>query len=124
MFDFSNYLTKSQHYDDLNKLVIGKIKDETDSVAIEEFFGLSSKMCSFLLDDNSENEKEKGVNRNIFATMSHNEYNFFLLNNKCLRHSINGIQSKDHRIGTYEINRFSLFCFNGRIYIKNNDMMD
>ena len=27
-----------------------------------------------------------------------------MLNNKCLRHSMNRIQSKDHRIKTYEIN--------------------
>ena len=35
MFDVSNYLTKSKYYDDLNKLVIGKMKDETGSVAIK-----------------------------------------------------------------------------------------
>ena len=31
MFDFSSYSTKST-YDDLNKLVVGKIKDETAGV--------------------------------------------------------------------------------------------
>ena len=35
MFDFSNYLTKSKYCDDLNKLVIGEMKDETGSVAIK-----------------------------------------------------------------------------------------
>ena len=28
MFDFSNFLSKSKHYHDLNKLVIGNMKDE------------------------------------------------------------------------------------------------
>ena len=28
MFDFSNYSTKSKYYDDSNKLVVRKIKDE------------------------------------------------------------------------------------------------
>ena len=28
MFDFSNYSTKSKYYDDSNKLVTGKMKDE------------------------------------------------------------------------------------------------
>ena len=37
MFDFSNSSTKSKFYDESNKLVIGKIKDETGGVAIEEF---------------------------------------------------------------------------------------
>ena len=29
MFHFSNYLTKSKYYDNSNKLIIGKMKDET-----------------------------------------------------------------------------------------------
>ena len=33
---------------------------------------------------------------------------------------MNKIQSKDHRIGTYEINRFSLTCFDDKIYIQSN----
>ena len=37
MFDFSNYSTKLKYYDSSNKLVVGKIKDETAGVAIEEF---------------------------------------------------------------------------------------
>ena len=40
MFDFSNYLTKSKYYDNSNKLVIGKMKDETRGAVIEEFVGL------------------------------------------------------------------------------------
>ena len=97
MFDFSNYLTKSKYYDNSNKLVIGKMKVETESVVIEEFIVLKQKMYSVLI-DNSQHNKEKGVNRNVVATISHNKYEDVLLNNKCLRHSINKIQSKDHRI--------------------------
>ena len=52
--------------------------------------------------------------------MSHNEYNNVLLNNKCIRHSKNKIQSKDQRIGTYEINKISLSCLDDKIYIQNN----
>ena len=37
MFDFSNYSTTSKYYDNSNKLVVGKMKDETAGVAIEEF---------------------------------------------------------------------------------------
>ena len=33
---------------------------------------------------------------------------------------MNRIQSKDHRIGTYEINQISLSCFDDKIYIQNN----
>ena len=36
MFDFRNYSTKSKYYDNSNKLVIRKMKDETGDVATEE----------------------------------------------------------------------------------------
>ena len=32
-----------------------------------------------------------------------------------LRDSMNRIQSEDHRIGTYEINKISLSCFDDKI---------
>ena len=35
MFDLSNYSTKSNFYDASNKLVVGKIKDDTASVPIK-----------------------------------------------------------------------------------------
>ena len=104
MFDFSNYSTKSKYHEDSNKIVIGKMKDETAGAAIEEFVGLKPKMYSYLVDDNSEHKKAKGLNRNIVATISHNEYKDVLLNKKCLRRSMNRIQSKDHDIGTFSLN--------------------
>ena len=60
------------------------------------------------------------MNRNIIAAISHNEYKDVLLNKICLRHSMNRIQSKDHNIGTYEINKIFVSCFNDKIYIQNN----
>ena len=41
------------------QIFIGKMKDETGEVAIEEFVGLKPKMYSFLVDDKSEHKKEK-----------------------------------------------------------------
>ena len=93
------------------------MKDETSGVAMEEFAELKPKMYSFLVDDNSEHKKAKGMNKNVVATISHNEYKDVLLNKKCLRHSMISIQSKDHRIVIYEINKISLSCFGDKIYI-------
>ena len=36
MFDLSNYSTKSKYNENSNKLSMGKVKDETSGVAIEE----------------------------------------------------------------------------------------
>ena len=44
-----------------------------------------------------------------------------LLNKKCLRHSMNRIQGKDHRIGIHEFNKNSLSCFDDKIYFQNNE---
>ena len=96
------------------------MKNETDDVTIEEFVGLKSKMYSYLLDDNNEHKKAKSVNGNIVATISHSEYKDVLLNKKCLTHSMNRIQNKDHKIETYEINKISLSCFDDKIYIQDN----
>ena len=74
IFDLSNYSTKSKYYDNSNKLVIGKMKNGTAGVVIEEFVGLKPKMYSYLVDNNSEHKRAKGVNKNIFATVSHNKY--------------------------------------------------
>ena len=74
IFDFSNYSTKVKYHDNTNKLMVVKMKYEADGVVIEEFFGLKPKMYSYLLNDNSKYKKVKGVNRNVVATISHNEY--------------------------------------------------
>ena len=127
MLDFSNYSTKSKCCDNSNVLVVLKTKDEKAGVAIKEFAGLKPKMLSYLVNDNSEHKKAKGVNKNVFATKIHNEYKNVLLNKKCLRHSMNKIQSKDHKIGTYEINivlRFLCLTLMTKCLFKTMDVID
>ena len=46
LFDFSNYSKDSKNFDDANKKVIGKMKDEFAGVIVTEFVGLKSKMYS------------------------------------------------------------------------------
>ena len=46
LLDFSNYSKDSKFYDDVNKKVIGKMKDEYGGVIIDQFIGLKSKMYS------------------------------------------------------------------------------
>ena len=92
---------------------------ETGFVAIEKLVGLKCKMYSFLA-DNSVHKNIKGVKKNVVATISHNNYMNELLNNKCIRHSMNRIQSKGQRIRIYETSRISLSCFGGKMYLQNN----
>ena len=85
LFDFINFSTKSKYYDNLNKLVVGKMKYETAGIAIEEFLGLKPKLYSYFVNHNSEHKKKKVVNKNVVARINHNEYKDVLLNKKCLR---------------------------------------
>ena len=55
------------------------MKDETAGVAMEQFVGSKTNMYSYLVDDNSEHKKARGINKNFVATISHNKYNGFFV---------------------------------------------
>ena len=115
LFDFSNYSKDSKFFDETNKKVIGKMKDESEGKIIGEFVGLKSKMYSMKNIDGKESNTAKGVN---IAT-EFNEFKDTLLNKKVLRHKMRRIQSKKHKLGTYEINKISLSCFDDKRFVLN-----
>ena len=55
-------------------------------------------MYSLLVDDSSEHEKAKGLNKYVVATIKDNEYKNVLLNSKCLRYLMNRIQSENDKV--------------------------
>ena len=57
------------------------MKGETGGAAFN-FVSWKAKMYSFMVGDN---KKTKGGNRNVVATISHNEYKDILLNNECFK---------------------------------------
>ena len=61
LFDFSNYSKDSKLFNETNKKVIGKMKDEFGGVIIIEFVGLKSKMYSIKKIDGKEYNTAKGV---------------------------------------------------------------
>ena len=72
-------IRSSKYYNDSNKSIISKMKDETGGVAIEEFVPLKPKMYSFLGDNNSGHKKAKDVNKDVVAAITHNKYKGALL---------------------------------------------
>ena len=82
------------------------MKDVSEGKINDEFFGLKSKMYSMKNIDGKESNTAKGVN---IAT-EFNEFKDTLFNKKVVRHKMKRIQSKKHKIGTYEINKISLSC--------------
>ena len=67
-------------------------------VAIKESVELKPKMSSFLIDDGTEYKKAKDANKNFVETITHYKCKAVLLNQKSLRHLMNRIQSKNHRV--------------------------
>ena len=55
----------------------------------------------------------KGVN----ILIEFNEFKDVLLNKKVIRHKMNRIQAKKHKIGTYEIDKISLSCFDDKRFV-------
>ena len=106
LFDFSNYSKDSKFFDETNKKVIGKMKDEIGGVIVNEFVGLKSKMYSIKKIDGKEYNTGKRVN---IAT-KFNKFKDVLFNKEIIRHKMRRIQSKKHKFGTYEIAKISLSC--------------
>ena len=106
-FDFSNYSKDSNFFNETNKNVIGKMKDEFGGVVITEFVGLKSKMYSIEKIDGKKQNTAKGVS---IAT-EFDKFKDALFNKKIIRHKMKRIQSKKHKLGTYEIDKISLSCF-------------
>ena len=89
------------------------MKYEFGGIIIGEFIGLKSKMYSIKKIDGRESNTAKGVN---IAT-KFNEFEDVLFNKKIIRHKMKRIEAKNHKIGTYEIGKISLSCFDDKRYV-------
>ena len=72
MFAFVNCSANSEFYDDYNKVVVVKMKDEINGVPIKEFAVLKPKMYKFLESDNSEHKvgvNLKNIEENVWMGM-------------------------------------------------------
>ena len=110
LFDFSNYSKDSTFYDDTNKKIVGKMKDEYSGAITDQFIGFKSKMYSIKTINDRESCTTKGVN---IAT-EFNEFKDVLFNKKVIRQKMKRIQAKRHKIGAYEIDKISLSCFDDK----------
>ena len=116
LFDFSNYPKDSKFFDQANKKVIGKMKDDSEGKIIDEFVGLKLKMHSMLSDDGKESNTAKGVN----ITTEFNEFKDTLFNKKVFINKMRRVQSKKHKLGTFEINKILLSVFDDKRFVLND----
>ena len=120
-FDNSDYPESSPYFDKTNKKVIGKFKDEAAGIPITEFVGLRSKMYSYIKDNQKVEKTAKGIKKNTIKNdIKHEDYKNVLINNKQIHHTMKTIRSINHQLGSYELNKVSLSCFDDKRYIANN----
>ena len=120
-FDNSDYPESSQYYDNTNKKVIGKFKDEAAGVPIYEFIGLRSKMYSYIKDNQKGGKTAKGIKKNVIKKdIKHENYKDTLFNNKQMFHKMKTMRSDKHQLESYEINKVSLSCFDDKKYIHED----
>ena len=66
--------------------------------------------------DDKEINKAKGINKKL----RHQEHLDVLFNEKVVRHGMKRIQSKLHEIGTYDVFKVSLTCFDDKRYVLDD----
>ena len=120
LFDFSDYPKESKYFNDENKKIIGKFKDETAMKPIIEFVGLRSKMYS-IKTENSESKKAKGIKKNVVRKdIMHTNYKDTLFNASQSFVQMKTIRSDHHVIRSYKLNKIGLSCYDDKRYIQNN----
>ena len=122
-FDNSDYPENTQYFDKTNKKELGKFKDEACGIPITEFVGLRSKMYSYVKDNQKGGKTAKGIKKCVIKQdISHENYKETLFGNKQIYHTMKTIRSDKHQLGSYEINKVSLSCFDDKRYILNDSV--
>ena len=120
-FDNSDYPENSPYFNKINKKIIGKFKDEAAGVPVVEFIGLRSKVYSYLKDNDVCGKTAKGIKKYIITkNIKHEDYKEVLFNNKQMHHTIKTIRSNNHQLGSFELNKISLSCFDDKRFIHEN----
>ena len=120
-FNNSDYPENSPFFNITNKKVIGKFKDEAACVPVVEFVGLRSKMYSYIKDNDEGGKTAKGIKKNVITkNITHEDYKKVLFNNKQMHHTMKTIQSNNHQLGSFELNKISLSCFDDKRFIHQN----
>ena len=117
-WDNSDYPKDSPYYSTHNKKVIGKFKDEAGGVPVIEFVGLRSKMYSYVKENGGGGMTAKGVKKYVIRNkLTHENFKDVINTKDRMRHNMNTIRSKKHTIGTYELRKVTLSCFDDKRHL-------
>jgi hypothetical protein len=108
LYDTSNYPKDHPIYSDVNKKVLGKMKDETCGEPIEEFVGLRSKLYAYKI-GNREEKKCKGITKNVVEkSIQLEDYRRVLFEKSIIHRKMKRFGTDRHQIYTKEVNKVAL----------------
>ena len=110
-FDTSNYNKNDKRplQIGVNKKVIGMFKDELGGKIMKEFCALRAKKYIYLMEDNSEMKKAKGVKRCVIKRrLMFENYKDSLFNNETIMRSRLRFKSDHHNVYTEEVDKIAL----------------
>ena len=120
MFDTSNFPTDHPLFNNVNKKVIGKMKDEMGGEAIKEFVGLRSKMYSLKV-GTDEKKTAKGIKKaTIRKHLKHDMYRNVLFNESTTMASMRAIQSSNHELYSRRLNKVALSSFDDKRFVLDD----
>ena len=122
-FDLSNYPKEHPLYDETNKKVIGKFKNESPE-PIKEFIGLRSKLYSYIVEDDvKEHLKCKGVKKSASdRQLTHNDYKNTLFNRTTKSITQNSIRSYHHQLYSITQTKIGISHNDDKCYIQDNNI--
>ena len=110
-FDTSNYDCNDKRPlpMGMNKKVIGMLKDKLGGKIMKEFCALRAKTYTYLMDDDSEKKKAKGIKRCLIRRrLMFENYEDSLFNNRTILKSQLRFKSDHHNVYTKEVNKIAL----------------
>ena len=118
-FDTSDYPKEHFIQSDVNKKVLGKMKDETNGKPISSFVGLRSKMYSFVC-DGKEEKRAKGIAKvTVKKDLKHECYKNTLFQETSKICSMTSIRSHKHIILGETLQKTGLSAFGDKRYLIN-----
>ena len=116
--DFSDYPKEHKCYDDNNKKVLGKFKDELKSKIITGFIALRPKCYAYSVYGGDKKYKKcKGIAKGtVRRQMKYEEFETVLKTNKVIHKSFNSIRSKNHRIFSIATKKIALSSYENKKY--------
>ena len=120
-FDTSNYIYDRPLTININKKVVGLMKDELVGGIITEFVALRPKAYSYKSNDNSELKKAKGTKKCIINKMlSFSDYKNCLFDNGKVLRSQQRFKSENHIVYTEKINKIALSCNDDKRFVATD----